>query len=80
MYGEEHTTMDDRVIVVNSQTQGTRYKKNEEAGEWLQDEVEKGMRLVGLFRDFERRSQRKERAQIVRPWEDTTVGTRRYVK
>ena len=80
VYGEEHTTMDDRVVVVNSQTQGTRYKKNQEAGEWLQDEVEKGMRLVGLFRDFERRSQRKERAQIVRPWEDTTVGTRRYVK
>ena len=70
VYGEAHTTMDERVVVVNSQTQGTRYKKNKEAGGWLQDEVEKGMRLIGFFRDFETKEHKKLRFQKLRPWQD----------
>ena len=80
VYGVSHTTMDDRVVVVNSQTQGTRYKKNQEAGEWLQDEVEKGKRVVAQFLDFESQAHRKERGRPLRPWGDTKGGTQQYIK
>ena len=66
VYGERHTTMDDRVTVINSQTQGTRYHKNEEASEWLEDEVDKGMRLISMFLDFESIGHRETRTQSKR--------------
>ena len=52
VYGEAHTTMDDRVVVVNSNAQGTRYEKNDEAGGWLADEIEKGRRRVARWLEW----------------------------
>ena len=49
VYGSQHTTMDRRVAVLNSQSAGTRYQKNEEAKQWVQIEIERGQRLINHY-------------------------------
>ena len=46
VYGRAHTRRDERVIVVNAQSQGTRYKINKEAKYYLDNQIEMGRRIA----------------------------------